>query len=311
VISACLITKDATDSLLRAIASIRPMVDQVVVVRTSLALWTADELRRLAPSVTGYCPESLFAANCECCGSKAGDIRDFALARNLSFELAGGDRLVWLDSDDVVHGPRHLTITHDRVGGPRVLYPYDYSLRSRFYVPRVVPRTERWKYPVHEMLDGGTVGLISNDFVWKHERTHEAACESSRRNHRLLTHHFNQTPDVYKHDARMWYFLGRSCLDIGQPIQALPKLERAFTLETWDEQRASIAMELARGLPVHLHDMKLDWAWKAARAKPDWRSVWRTLASLHSGALRDQFTEMALTLPPQETILSIDPTEWP
>jgi hypothetical protein len=310
MISACLITKDATDSLLRAIESIRPLVDQVVVVRTSRTMWTPEESRRLTPSVRGYCPEALFETDCECCGSKAGDIRDFALARNKSFELAGGDWLTWLDSDDVVlsRGP---TPFDDSPGGPRALFTYHYAPRSTFYLPRLVGRAERWKYPIHEMLDGGIHGAIRTDVVWHHKRTHEAACESSRRNHRLLTHHFNQTPDVYKHDARMWYFSGRACLDLGQPIAALAKLERAFSLETWDEQRASIAMELARGLPAHLHDMKLDWAWKAARIKPGWRSVWRTLASLHSGALVDQFTEMALTLPPQETILSIDPTEWP
>jgi glycosyltransferase involved in cell wall biosynthesis len=315
-ISACLLTR-GEKSISDAVRSIQPLVDEIILVDT-------DPSHEGPPRVV----DTLFCANvkvarydlcnfqedCGCgCLSKRGEIADFAAARNYSFEMSTGDYCLWLDADDTVEGPvkkEALTDWAERVG--RMSCRYLYSPTSRFIVPRLVPRRDRWKYPIHEMLDVPWrlqgVAYYSS-LVWVHHRSSEAGVASAKRNFRLLTHHMNVSAELYRHDARMWYFYGRACLDLKQPIAALPKLERAFELETWDEQRANIATDLARGLPTTLRDLSLDWAWRAARCRPDWPSVWFTLASLYEGLQSQNFRNHGLSLPPSNTILNIDPSE--
>jgi hypothetical protein len=293
LISACIIVGNADPTA--AIESIRPRVDEVVCVRTA------------AGHGEPFFQECNFSSDCDCgCGSKAGDIQDFALARNRSFELAKGDWVTWIDTDDRVEG---APFPREPVG--RMYYPYEYAPTSRLHLPRLVRRSEKWTYPIHEMLPDKPVGIVSGAVTWIHDRTPEGTVRSAMRNFRLLTHHMTVSEGVYRHDARMWYFYGKACLDLGSPIQALGKLARAFDLETWGEQKAMIAMDIARGMPTHLSDLKLEWGWKAARLKPLWPSVWRCLSGLHPEGSGERFelARFAASLHREKTILSVNPQE--
>jgi hypothetical protein len=293
MISACLITKNGSDGLKQAIASIRPMVDEVVLV------WTTCEAR---PAVEGvdrvdFFNSCNFQEDCSCgCGSKAGDIADFSSARNRSFELARGDRLTWLDSDDVVEGSPNAL----RDMTSRGLFVYAYSKEQTYYLPRLVPSSERWHYPIHEFLPG-LEGQRSSNLVWRHRRLPEDGRISAVRNWRLMMHHMTMNAPVYEHDARMWYYWGRAFADLGKAISALSRLEKAYGLETWNEQRATIAILLARILPPHLVEIRRTWAWRAVQNMPRWPSAWRALAEVYSGDEREDFLRHAASLPLEDS----------
>ena len=289
MISACLICGPGDDPE-RAVASVKPLVDEVVLVSSR--------------TVAG----AHFDHDCLCgCGSVAGDILDFSIARNESFRQASGEWRTWLDTDDEIVGAPEDLFSDPK---ERVLCPYDYAPKSRFYLPRLVSAGESWRYPIHEMLSGGIEGVRCESVLWRHRRTPEATRRSAERNFRLLTHHMTVHENIYRHDARMWEFYGMACLDLGKPIAALGKLERAFLLSRWPDQRANIALALARGLPQELGllDKVREWAWRAAAERPSWPQVWRTLARIYPEDA-PAFVAHARACAPCATLIHVDPTE--
>jgi glycosyltransferase involved in cell wall biosynthesis len=297
MISACIIAGSGAPGLERAISSVRPMVDEVVLVRT------ADVGGGSGADTCEVFTDGNFAADCSCgCGSKAGQLADFGLARNRSFELAKGDWITWLDADDVIDGDDNALRDLASRDIARALFVYAYSQEQSYYLPRLVRAKERWIYPIHEFLSG-IEGERSNRLVWRHERTADGTHQSAERNWRLMSHHMTTHAGTYEHDARMWYYWGRAAADVGKAIPALSRLERAYALETWKDQRAVISMLLARVLPTHLVDMRRHWGWLAVQNAPRWPIAWRALAGTYDGDEREDFLRHADSLPPEDSFL--------
>ncbi|MCG8510953.1 MAG: glycosyltransferase, partial [Rhodospirillales bacterium] len=92
-ISMCMIARDNADTIEKALLSIRPWVDQMVVVDTGSKDATPEIAERCGAQVEFF----------EWCD-------DFAAARNTSLEHATGDWVFWMDSDDTMdeHNGRQL-----------------------------------------------------------------------------------------------------------------------------------------------------------------------------------------------------------
>ena len=86
-ISACIIVRDEP-LLSQAVESIRPYVDEIVIVDTG------SEDTSVARSLA-----DVFEVYTECNGSD-GLIEDFSKARQRSFDLATNDAVVWIDADE-------------------------------------------------------------------------------------------------------------------------------------------------------------------------------------------------------------------
>ena len=292
MISACLIYRG--DVPQEAIESVTPLIDEVVSVDSTTV------------------PGAHFETDCSCgCCSMAGDIRDFSLPRNESFARAKNEWVIWLDSDDMINGPDDpavLEALSKRINEQgvevrqRVLFPYDYSPTSRFYVARLVPRTERWQYPIHELLSGGREGLVSDAFVWKHQRTDFR--ETNLRNLKLLTHHMTVSRTMYEHDARMWGYWGLAAIDAGRPLDAINRIETALKLETWNERRAWMAIRLANALPPAGRHYAEAMAWRAVRECPNWPLAWQALRRLYP---HEEAFERAASIRQPKTLLPVDP----
>lgn len=147
----------------RALHSVRAYVREIVLVLTARGPDLAFErLARKYADIWEYCPEAL---------DENGQIDNFALARNKSFELATQPWRMWLDSDDVVVHPEEL------VG---FIAPKD-SQATWVYCDYVVPPTRihrerifydpylHWKKRVHEFpahdhpVRGDTEGAFDAD----------------------------------------------------------------------------------------------------------------------------------------------------
>src|ERR1700694_1480542 len=97
-ISACMIVRDEERLLARCLKSFEGAFDELNIVDTGSKDRTVD----IAASF-GARPRSFTA-----CNGEDGRIRDFSLARNLSFDMATNEWLLWMDADDAAppRGPR-------------------------------------------------------------------------------------------------------------------------------------------------------------------------------------------------------------
>ena len=84
-LSACLIVRDNERTLPACLESIRPWVDELAVVDTG-SVDSTPQIARQFGARLGFFPW----------------VDDFSAARNASFDLAQGEWLFWMDSDDVL-----------------------------------------------------------------------------------------------------------------------------------------------------------------------------------------------------------------
>ena len=297
ILSACIIAKSASEELTRAVASVRPHVDEVVLV------WTGGESEERPSTFEGVDAASHFT---ECnsehacsgpCGCQPGDILDFAAARNHALSRAHGDWSTWIDSDDVVvkTAAKSLRQVAHEASGP-VLMPYAYCPDDGFFVPRLIPKGKTWVYPIHEFIPPPYAARSDRSFTWQHVRTRERAVQSTLRNERILLH-WREHPAL-QDDPRMLYFQGRSKVDLGKRVAAIRPLAKAFSLERSPERRATVAMLLSRCFPPGLPGSDREaWAWEAVKAAPSWSKPWENLAVILPKMVQ-AFTHVAKTLGP-------------
>ena len=154
LISACLIVRDEEPRVERALQSIRPFVDELVVVDTGSKDHTLEIVAKYANKYESYT---------DCNDPVTGEIQSFAMARNRALALATHDWVVWMDADDTIQnaaGFRAVVDAHANFPVVQVLMPYEYShdekgiCRLLHYRERLVyPRHKfEWRGGVHEVL---------------------------------------------------------------------------------------------------------------------------------------------------------------
>jgi glycosyltransferase involved in cell wall biosynthesis len=153
-LSCTMIVRDEAATLRACLESIRPHVDEFVIVDTGSKDDSPSIARSLADKFEVWTG----------CNDAEGRIRDFSAARNRALELATGDALCWFDGDDVVRGGENLrklvSEAHTQTAGQPFawLAPYEYERDARGRVTTlqwreriVYPRAGwEWRGPVHE-----------------------------------------------------------------------------------------------------------------------------------------------------------------
>jgi tetratricopeptide (TPR) repeat protein len=155
-LAACLIVKDAIDTIERCLASVRPHVDEVDIYDTG----STDGTLELLATLSAESDQALAPVRVE-----RGEWRsDFSWARNQSFALASPDAdwLLWLDADDVLEGGEWLrqlvSQAPDDVDGFAFHYDYardaDGNTLAELWRERIVRRSAqyRWVGRAHEVL---------------------------------------------------------------------------------------------------------------------------------------------------------------
>jgi hypothetical protein len=326
-ISAAIIARsDGGGSLQRAVASIRPFVDEVCLT------WTCKEGEE-RPHIEGVDSVHFFDgcnAQVDCppestCQCKAGQMVDFGAARSASFSVTSCDLTTYVDSDDVVVQACPGSDLRDLyTEKERTVFPYEYGYDksgncvSHQYTDRVVPKATRWTDPIHNMLifQPGMRLRTCRDFTWKHQRTVGGEKDSSARALRIVRHW--QREAKYANDARFVYHLGRIHLDCGLRGRASVELERAFGLTTHVDMKTMVALDLARCHPPAYGVM---WGHRALELRPEWPAPWLCLARLYhtlsvkgvsprkNDRLARQFLKVGLACEEPETLIILDPTD--
>lgn len=173
-ISLCMIVKDEEQTLGRCLASVRELVDEIVIVDTG----SKDKTKEIARS---------FSARVE----DFNWVNDFAKARNYAFSLATQEYILWLDADDIILPEDALRFKRLKeefswdVDAVSMEYHLAFDERgqvtSSLRRNRLVRRENgcRWIGPVHEYLE--VYGrILQSDINVTHDRKHE---NSSRNLH--------------------------------------------------------------------------------------------------------------------------------
>jgi len=166
MISFCLIVRDCEDTLPTCLRSIRPLADEVCVLDTGSTDKTLDILqahgcRIQRVSEASHPDKFLDIPDAE--GRLHTCLADFAWARNLNFDMAKGERIFWIDSDDELRGAEHWTDMLRRFEETKTdgaILPYEYAFDDAgrcvhlLWRERLVRNDPAWRWEgvVHEVL---------------------------------------------------------------------------------------------------------------------------------------------------------------
>lgn len=240
-ISLCMIVKNEEEVLDRCLASVRHIVDEIVVVDTGSTDATIDIAR---------------AHGCRIIHEQWCD--DFAAARNTSFAHATSDYILWLDADDIVLPDQAQRIAELKPALDRDVYylRYDYAQDENgaslctLWRERIVRRAAglQWHYPIHEcLLVGQEHSSSQEDITITHRRTASGFAADTSRNRRILERAL--TTEQYRHDPRIHYYLAKEYQQEGLLQQAADLFRTYLSLPGgWREDRVNALHRLAQTL---------------------------------------------------------------
>jgi 2-polyprenyl-3-methyl-5-hydroxy-6-metoxy-1,4-benzoquinol methylase/glycosyltransferase involved in cell wall biosynthesis len=346
-IGLALITKNEAKTLPRLLESLgwtkpkkgpsRPLtredagVDYVVVCDTG----STDETRQIASRY-----------GCEVVPFKWCD--DFGAARQASYDALpeGIDFTLWADGDDVLQGAEllHELAAQLPANIAGTIHRYEYAFDAagnctcELWRERLVRRGigERWKLPIHEVLEVPGQLSHSDQVVWQHRQPEDRKREPER-NLRILQADYDQHDG--RPEPRTLAYLGTELLALGRPLEAIPRfreyLERPDA--TLAEERCqvahklSVALRMARlGKPPaeeggeaevptpaeqeQLTAESVQAAFQATQERPDWADGYLDLAELALDAGEPEkalrYCDVIGRLDPPRTLLIINPLEY-
>lgn len=317
MISAVLIVRNEAPRLEACIASIRPHVDEIIIVDTGSIDGTDRIAERLADVF------ARFTWN-----------EDFAEARNFATRLATHAWIFWCDGDDVVEGAENLRRHTEEIDAKRgdrpamLMAPYEYSrdaegnvtllqTRERLYTPR---EAFQWEEPVHEVLIPMAPDCLMepcNDVRIVHARGDKASDQT--RNLRILRAHY----DAGRKSTRSLRYLGLEYGNLGDIGQSIEFHRRYVAMSDWDDEKALSCVELSRHFAtLGDHRAALDWAWQAMQAREGWFepcfAAGRAYYYLAQRGGPDErrnwerclfYLDLGLSLPLTQTVLFTNPLE--
>jgi len=225
-LSLCMIVRNEEERLVACLESVRPAVDEIVIVDTGSTDGTREIAARYAHRTADFAWTD-----------------DFAAARNASMELANGEYILWLDADDVLDAPQceKLMQLREELDGSvdAVMMPYHYahapdgSVTLTFDRERIVRRGAGFRFEgaVHEAMPvSGNV--IRADIAVRHTGAHGA--ESNRRNLAIYERRIAQGKPMTQRDR---YYYARELRSAGRYEQAADAFEAFLSLPGWIENR--------------------------------------------------------------------------
>ena len=324
-VSCCLIVKDDASTLETCLRSVRPYVDEIVVVDTGSQDGTLDVANRYADKVEVY----------TACNGPDGLINSFAEARNHSFSLASHQWAVWFDGDDEVFGLENLQqiiskYSEDASKYPvSIEFPYEYAHDEHgnqtlvHYRERLISnrRDFEWRDDVHEVLCAkfGAVTRKEDSVKVVHRRQFSTKKTESGRNLRILRRMYENSGDT---NTRTLYYLGMECINNGFQDEGIKHLSRHVELSGWpDEQYMSCLLIIGVYKNRAQYEKAIEWCQRAILIREDWGEAYFEMAKCFYFLAQNgkdtrrnwercvHFSRVGLNFPPTKTSLFINPLE--
>jgi glycosyltransferase involved in cell wall biosynthesis len=266
-VSLCLIVKDVGPFIEGCLASVVSWVDEVIIVDTGSHDNTVDVIRAAVPgdklkllfftpetSPKGFLLDADSSWEARVPGPFSGThmLVDFASARNMGWQAATGDWLMWIDSDDVLEGGEKLrSVLEDmeekKIDSTMLNYDYDFDgdghVIMRLMRERIVKRSlgTYWSGVVHEVIMP-SIGLVNryDELNVVHKRSRLGIEPTVKnRNIKILLKWVEERKHMKDHelDARMLFYLGREMMWIW-PERAIAEFRRFLKFSGSAEERS-------------------------------------------------------------------------
>lgn len=326
-VSLCMIVKNEENQIENCLKSIRPFVDQIVIVDTGSKDKTPEICRRYADTFETF----------TACNDADGRITSFAKARQRSFDLASHEWAMWIDGDDEVQGAENLPGVVAEAQAKRgenpflIMFPYEYAhdhhgnvtclhYRERLVTPS---RSFKWQGPVHEVLvptNPSTVFTKLDAVRIIHKRDASRKPMEPMRNLRILKAYFDE---IGESDVRQLYYLGLEYGNVNDVDNALKFHKRYIELSGWDDEKCLSCLKVAEHYQNRGEfEQAVDWALKASIVKEGWAEPYFNLCKsfyflAQKGGPVEQrnwercvyFARAGLSQKPTDTVLFINPLE--
>lgn len=234
------IVRNRPEALARAVASVRPHVNQVVIVDTGSTDETPAVAKRIADK---------FAIFTKCNNSETGLIESFGDARNHALSLVTEPWAMWMDSDDELEGGENLaTIVRSApiTASPVHHFPYhDQDLvwdRERIVGPC---KSFYWEGDCHETLEPKPGVQPNHRYHETLRMVHHKGQDTDRergRNLRILRATLRKRGYL---KPREMFYIGREHAELGHIPEAITWLARATESSPWEDERAFAHMQLS------------------------------------------------------------------
>lgn len=322
-ISCCLLVRDDAATLRECLESIRPHVDQLVVLDTG----SSDD----SPAIARHYADKLeFFLGCN---DSENRIEDFAAARNHALKFAECEFHAWFDADDVIVGGEHLRALAASRPAETVMwlipYEYQHDAAGRVTIMHhrenlVVPTSSfQWQTPVHEVLVAKPgkpppVPIPAPQVRRVHRKQFSKRPDDPQRNLRIMEKYVQKSGEG---DIRALYYYGVELMQHRPPGEALMVLRRYFQLSQWGDEQILAALQIARCYQaLHDYEAAIEWALKAMVTK-SWPEPYWTLAECyfdlallgknpdHNFRRCAHFADLGMSLPEADTVLFTNPTK--
>jgi glycosyltransferase involved in cell wall biosynthesis/intein/homing endonuclease/SAM-dependent methyltransferase len=323
-ISACIIVRNEEKTLEKCLQSIRPYVQELVVVDTGSNDASPEIAKRYA---------DIFEVYTDC--NHNGEIESFSQARQRSFDLATNSTVLWMDADDELVGGENLIKYTDKyrdIKTPHFIqFPYEYSYDNEGN-PTLIHYRERllfnkryfnWVNPVHEVCipkaDVAPTCEVQDDIIWKHRRQFVNKTIQPNRNLRILKKWYDKHGES---DARQLYYIGLEYGNNGEIDTSRKFLNRYLELSGWDDEKYMAILRLIDyDLMEGNYKSVIEYALKAITIQETWGEAYFILAKayyfLANSGIDEvknwnkciNFAGMGLILPPTKTLLFVNPNE--
>lgn len=213
-ISLVMIVKNEEKTLQACLESVKPIVDEFVIVDTGSTDGTKEIIRQYGPVYEV-------------------EFTNFRDTKNYACSLATGDYLLVMDADErIVEGLWHLKEAAeaglDAVAALIVEGAYPDRIINQYYRVRMAKRT--WRFAgneVHEVLDGDGQIVFRKDVVVYHDHSHRTAESYAERAQKYV-----EILSQYPNDPRAVFYLARTYKDMGRHLSAIAAYERYIQMNT-------------------------------------------------------------------------------
>lgn len=277
-LSLCMIVKEKSDDLVRALDSLYDYVDEIVIA-TQDKSWVVS-------------------------GSHAGPKwkvyhydwpNDFAKARNDNFAKATGDYILWIDADDTVTNPEALPeiikdMEKNNVDWCSLAYNYMRdefgNIVMRHWKPRIMKKgSGKWEKTVHEnwVPEREVTQIFDERVVIEHhiEDYEKHNLESGERNLKILLAEFNENPT--NPDPRTLFYIGNTLMGLKKFEEAVPFYRDHITKCGWPEEKYYSLHYMSKCLSyVGEYDAAIEVGLEAIKLFPHWSLAYFDLGEYYS-----------------------------
>jgi tetratricopeptide (TPR) repeat protein len=238
-LSLCMIVKNEEEELPLCVNSVKPVLDEIIIVDTGSADKTKEVARQLGARVFDF-PW----------------VDDFSAARNHSILRATGDYILWLDADDRVDPSEVEKLRLLKQNFPwKKNQAYYLTVNSQspadgethFYQLRIFPNVAgaRFEGRVHEQafyrLKELGMEFVQTDIMIRHTGYHDEATirQKSERNLKIIENELGGDP----HNLVLHYNAARTLGGIGRLAEAIEHMEKIVGNETIREKERQFFLE--------------------------------------------------------------------